>query len=211
MPPIRRQRHRQRRSLDEREIVDVAMALADAEGIDAVSMRRVAQELGVGAMTLYSYVESKDDLINLMADALMRDFLVPGPLPDDWRAALREIAVRSRNTMVQHPWLMESFGQARRMQRKMTANAQAHADQSVAAAAKLTSSPALQERIIFTIDDFVIGSAIRAMMGRGGDPEQRFEQGLDWLLDGIEQDVLSARTSAGSRRRRSGPAPRGRR
>jgi AcrR family transcriptional regulator len=204
-----RRERRQRRTLSEREIVDAAMALADADGIDAVSMRNVAQELGVGAMTLYSYVESKDDLIALMADRLMEQFLVPGPLPQDWRAALTAIATRSRETLVRHAWVMDGIGRGRT---EVTDNAAKHADQSLEAAAMLTSSRKMQERVIFTIDDFVIGSAVRQIAGRHGEnADQRFEQGLQWLLDGIEQDVLSARSSAGSRRRRPDPGPRGRR
>src|SRR5262245_7471646 len=64
------------------QIAAVALAIADAEGFGAVSMRRVAAELGAGTMTLYYYVRSKDELLDLMDCALMADVLIPdGGLP----------------------------------------------------------------------------------------------------------------------------------
>ena len=60
-----------------REIAAAALAIADSEGIDAVTMRRVARELGAGTMTLYHYVRTKDDLLALMSDALLGELIVP--------------------------------------------------------------------------------------------------------------------------------------
>src|SRR3954452_24599103 len=59
------------------EIAAAALEIADAEGFEAVSMRRVAQRLGAGTMTLYNYVRTKDELVTLMADAVMAEALVP--------------------------------------------------------------------------------------------------------------------------------------
>ena len=71
------------------QIASAALAIADAEGLRAVSMRRVAADLGAGTMSLYRYISTKDDLIALMDDALMGAVLVPADeLPADWRAAL---------------------------------------------------------------------------------------------------------------------------
>ena len=73
-----------------------ALAIADAEGFQAVSMRRVAQELNVGTMSLYYYVKTKDDLIAVMDDALMSEALLP-VLPRNWKRAITEIATQTHS------------------------------------------------------------------------------------------------------------------
>ena len=79
------------------QIAAAALAVADSEGIDAVSMRRVAQELGAGTMTLYHYVRTKSDLLDLMDDSIMAEVLVPDDeLSSNWREALTAIAKRSQ-------------------------------------------------------------------------------------------------------------------
>jgi AcrR family transcriptional regulator len=86
-------------------VVDAAVALADAEGLEAVSMRRIAAELGVGTMSLYRYVETKDDLLDLMIDQVMGEGERP-PRRDDWRAELRGIGLRHRTLVLLHPWVL---------------------------------------------------------------------------------------------------------
>src|SRR5271163_4622157 len=74
------------------QIAAAALRLADSEGLDALSMRRMASELGVGTMTLYYYVRTKDELLSLMHNALAGELLVPGgELPSEWRSALELI------------------------------------------------------------------------------------------------------------------------
>jgi len=103
-PGERRPRH------NREQIAEAALAIADAEGIDAVTMRRVAAELDAGTMTLYHYVTSKAELITLMQDAIMAEQLVPdGELPTDWREALTAIAHRTRAMMRRHPWAMSGL------------------------------------------------------------------------------------------------------
>jgi AcrR family transcriptional regulator len=87
------------------EITDAAIALADAEGIDAVSMRKVAAKLGAGTGTLYRYVARKDDLIDLMIDAVEGEDGGPEPLSGHWRQDLRAFARRARSIMHRHPWV----------------------------------------------------------------------------------------------------------
>src|SRR4030095_7141009 len=70
-------------------IAAVALQIADAEGVDAVTMRRVAAELGAGTMTLYHYVRNKRELTALMDDAIMGELLVPeDELAEGWREGL---------------------------------------------------------------------------------------------------------------------------
>jgi AcrR family transcriptional regulator len=94
------------RGLSRQEIVAAAIAVADAEGPDAVSMRRIAREVRAGVMSLYWHVASKEELTDLMLDTLEAEFQVPEPT-GDWRADLRELAHRQRAGMLRHPWVME--------------------------------------------------------------------------------------------------------
>ena len=91
-------------SLSREQISTAAVTLADTQGIEAVSMRAVAAELGVGAASLYRYVARKDELIDLMVDAVMgRDlqFEIRG----DWREDLRSFAHGLRALTLRHPWM----------------------------------------------------------------------------------------------------------
>jgi len=91
-------------SLSRVEIATAAVTLADTHGIEAVSMRTLAVELGVGAASLYRYVASKDELIDLMVDAVMGNdlqFEVRG----DWREDLRSFAHGLRAMALRHPWV----------------------------------------------------------------------------------------------------------
>lgn len=86
------------------EITAAAIALADAEGLDAVSMRRVAAELGTGAASLYRYVSGREDLLDLMVDATAAEH-VHRPPTGDWLADLVAIGGRIRAIMRRHTWL----------------------------------------------------------------------------------------------------------
>src|ERR1700759_1514511 len=92
------------------QIGRAALAIADAEGFEATSMRRVAAELDAGTMTLYHYVRDKQDLVALMDDALMAELLLPAAeLPSHWYDALGAIARRTRSALVAHPWALLSL------------------------------------------------------------------------------------------------------
>jgi AcrR family transcriptional regulator len=87
-----------------------AVSLADDSGIEALSMRRLGQRLGVEAMSLYNHVANKDDLLNGMADLVSAEFAVPLP-GEDWRHALRRSATSAHDVLLRHPWagpLLES-------------------------------------------------------------------------------------------------------
>jgi AcrR family transcriptional regulator len=111
------QRHRDRgaqpprrdRGLSRDQIVSTAIAVADAEGPDAISMRRIARELGAGVMSLYWHVESKEELLDLMLESIETEIEVPEP-SGDWRADLGAFAHRTRAAMSRHRWAMEFIG-----------------------------------------------------------------------------------------------------
>lgn len=86
------------------EITAAALAIADAEGLDAVSMRRVAAALGTGAASLYRYVETRDDLLDLMTDAVAGEYALPEP-DGDWLAGLVVVGEQARAILRRHPWL----------------------------------------------------------------------------------------------------------
>lgn len=88
-------------------IVSAAVAVAGAEGLAAVSMSRVATELGTGPMSLYRYVASKGELLALMVDAAMGP-APGGPVPgNDWRAGMSRWAWTIRDRYKQHPWVLQ--------------------------------------------------------------------------------------------------------
>lgn len=92
-------------SLTREDIAEAAIGLADRLGLYAVSMRTLAVELGVGAASLYRYVESKDELLDLMADAVMgADMHVQ--VRGDWQAHLRSYAQALRRLIRLHPWMV---------------------------------------------------------------------------------------------------------
>jgi AcrR family transcriptional regulator len=86
------------------EITAAAIAIADREGLDAVSMRRVAAGLGTGAASLYRYLETREDLLDLMIDATGAEYAFT-PLTGDWLADLLDIGEQARAIMRRHPWL----------------------------------------------------------------------------------------------------------
>jgi AcrR family transcriptional regulator len=104
-----KRRNIQRAPLSREEIVDAAVAIADAEGADALSMRRIAQVLRAGTMSLYWHVSGKEHLLDLMRDMLMAEVVVPEP-SGDWRQDLRAFAFSSRAMMRRHLWLMDFIG-----------------------------------------------------------------------------------------------------
>jgi AcrR family transcriptional regulator len=207
-----------RGGLSRAEIVRVALRVADAEGLDAVSIRRLARELNSGAMSIYHYFESRDELLELMAETVAAEMLVD-ELPADWRAALTAIARRSRATFRAHPWMLATLSERPRV----TPNLLRHIEQTSQALKALGEAgvdPALLTGIAFAVDDFMIGCTIRELMGperagtlgeatqephlryllesgefpmleqfvrAGGEVPSfdRFEQGLEWLLDGF--------------------------
>ncbi|MBS1678153.1 MAG: TetR/AcrR family transcriptional regulator C-terminal domain-containing protein [Actinobacteria bacterium] len=142
------------------EIVAAAVRIADAEGFEAVSMRRLADELGVATMTPYTHVESKDELIDLMRDAVAAEMILPEPIPDDWREALRAIAHRTKDAFEAHPWSLDIT--SRRPRARI--NRLRHVEQSVGIMVRLEVAPRTGRAILMSLDDYVIGYCARKRM-----------------------------------------------
>ncbi|HUF06981.1 MAG TPA: TetR/AcrR family transcriptional regulator C-terminal domain-containing protein [Candidatus Binatia bacterium] len=89
--------------LTQTQVLRAAMDLADAGGLEAVSMRRVAQELGVEAMSLYHHVASKEELLRGLVDLVVGEIEVARP-GTEWKSGLRRMAMSARDALVRHPW-----------------------------------------------------------------------------------------------------------
>lgn len=141
------------------QIGRAAIALADTHGFDAVTMKRIADELGAGTMTLYYYVRTKADIVALMQDGILTEVLIaPGELSADWREAIAEIARRTRAMLLAHPWSLVSLNDA-----QFGPNATRHYEQSLAALAGLAIPVGRKVEIIGIVDDFVFGGALHAV------------------------------------------------
>jgi AcrR family transcriptional regulator len=165
VPVWARDDNRRRTTLSREAIVAAAVAIADAEGLDAVSIRRVAADLNARAMSLYTYIERKEDLLDLMADEVAAETLVPGELPPDWREATLAIARRERQTTLRHPWLVELVTR-RSMLGRVGQNMLRHGDQSIAALAGLRADPAWKWRLMTAVADYSTGFAVREVRER---------------------------------------------
>jgi AcrR family transcriptional regulator len=94
---------RRRRPLTKERVLAKAIAVADKDGIEALSMRRLGQALGVEAMSLYKHVGNKGELVAAMVDSVVEQF----ELPDDeqaWEVAIRRCAICAHDLLIEHPW-----------------------------------------------------------------------------------------------------------
>jgi AcrR family transcriptional regulator len=158
------------------DIARAALEIADSEGFDAVSMRKVAQRLGAGTMTLYHYVRNKGELIALMNDAVMAEVVVPeGELSDDWRAALTQIANRSHAAFSAHHWVFQKMGD----DGAPGPNGMRHFEQSLRAVAGLGLGREQTFEVIGQVDDYVFGYSLREV-------QEREEQEHGWSPEVID-------------------------
>lgn len=97
-----------RARLDRSKVVEAAVALADARGLDAVSMRNVAERLNVTPMALYKHVADRSDLVDGMLDDVL-ERLSPSPGGEDWRHTVRARILAARAVLAIHPWVREAI------------------------------------------------------------------------------------------------------
>lgn len=92
-----------RATLTRERVLEAAVALADAQGLDALSMRNLGEALGIKAMSLYNHVADKDDLLDGIADRVVGEIALP-PAGTPWREALRQRAHAANAVLMKHPW-----------------------------------------------------------------------------------------------------------
>lgn len=154
------------------KIVAAALAIADEDGFEAVSMRRVAERLEAGTMTLYHYVESKDELVTLMVDAVAGEAVIADEeLPAEWRPAMRLLATRAREVFRRHRWALDRLDDG-----QPTPNGLLGFDQALRALAAVPISDEAKFELITLVEDYVYGFALReareiADQERGWSPE----------------------------------------
>ncbi|MFC7721540.1 TetR/AcrR family transcriptional regulator C-terminal domain-containing protein [Nonomuraea recticatena] len=130
-----------------------AVAVADAEGLEAITMRRLATELGVAPMAPYRYVSGKDDLLELMVDHVYAGMRLPGGL--GWRESLHALAVGTRELMLEHRWLARLPPQAKLA---LTPRRMAVAEQSLMALDGLGLDPDMMMGVFRGVDAYVQGA-----------------------------------------------------
>lgn len=137
-------------------IVETAVGIADREGLDAVSMRRIATELGTGTMSLYRYVPGKAELLDLMLDRVQRPSDEPAGLGEvDWRTALEALGRSMLDLYRRHPWLLE-VNQARPI---LGPNALENMENTLARIRPMGLTDPELVSVIILIDGYVVGAA----------------------------------------------------
>ena len=191
--------------LSRRQIVTVALRIADEEGLEAVSMRRIAKELGTGAMSLYHYFDSRDELFELMGDTVAAEMLVP-QLPAHWRDALVAIAGHTRAMFLNHPWMLATLQE----RPHVSPNLLRHIEQSAQSVAGLAGKvpPELMGAIVTAVDDYTTGYTLRELAAgtpgeRGRKLAARFADAFDephvrYLLESGEFPLVATFIAAGS-------------
>jgi AcrR family transcriptional regulator len=180
-PGTRKPRH------SREQIAAAALAIADREGFDAVSMRRVAEEVGAGTMTLYHYVRTKADLIDLMDDAIMGEVLIPdGELPATWRAAMRMIACSSHAAFLRHPWALRAMTDS-----NGGPNGLRHFEQSLAAVASLEIDTRAKLELMGIVDDYVFGYVFRSAEVTAALTARATDELIEGLLPHFELQIRS--------------------
>jgi AcrR family transcriptional regulator len=178
-----------RTGLTHEQIAEAAVALADGEGLEAVSMRRLAEALGVSTMALYRYVDSKDELLELMTDAVIDTDVLTAEASSDWRTLFREIARRRRATSLKHPWLPAAQGH---VPTTLTPNRNLLVERMLAALAPLPLTGDQKMRLIRAVDAYARGASDgevnqRRMLerrGHGADGDVRLllRSNMQWAL-----------------------------
>ncbi len=135
-----------------------AIVIADREGAEAVTMRRIARELHAGNMSLYWHVTSKDELLAFMVDAVEGEFQIPAP-SGNWRADLTRTAHDIRAVLIRHGWMANFIG----YRRSVGPNELVHLENSLATLSGPEVGLGLADglRILMAVETYVLGFALR--------------------------------------------------
>jgi AcrR family transcriptional regulator len=162
--------------LSRERIVAAAVEIADRQGLESVSLRNVGAALAAGPMRLYGHVSTKEQLLELMVDAVYGEMVLTGRLRGDWRKALRSMARRTRKAAHEHPWFVDLLGGRPRL----GPNALAYLEASLAS---LSGEPGFDDidlvmQAAGTVHAYVLGavrneaSELRARVKTGRDESQ---------------------------------------
>jgi AcrR family transcriptional regulator len=203
-----------RQRLTPESITAAAIRIADADGLDAVSIRRIGAELDARPMSLYNHFANKHELLSSMTDQAVGEMLVEQPLPENWREAVAVIARRMHAAYAAHPWLIFVFAQ----RPTPGPNSVRIAKQQARALSSLPVAQADVWEVQGIVNDYVLGYSFRSVATVDPDemdaamsktdvvefPElaslpdnlrarrslERFELGLQTVFDGVERRFL---------------------
>ncbi|HEX7165307.1 MAG TPA: TetR/AcrR family transcriptional regulator [Trebonia sp.] len=185
------------RGLARADIVDIAVAVADAEGTAAVSMRRIAKDLQVGVMSLYWHVESKEELHQLMLETVQAEIEAQGPT-GDWRADLAAYARNTRAAMHRHPWAIDYIGAGPPSGPQDARNA----DRLIGSLDGLGLDIMTTIWVLMTLSTYVMGATLREIQ------EVRWHRAAEETMSGMaEGDIAEALAEFDRRVRGSGRYP----
>lgn len=181
----RGRRHLPRRAdaLSRGQIVRAAIRVADADGADAVSMRRIARELNAGTMSLYWHIASKEELLDLMLDWVQGEQQVPEP-SGDWQADMRGMAASARALLHQHPWAMDFMGGRPPVGPKSMQNL----ERALASLDRLGLDKATAVTIVTTLMTYVLGAVLREVQELNG--ERYLQEQVAELTDEEKESVV---------------------
>jgi AcrR family transcriptional regulator len=177
-----------RKPLGQGRIVEAALRVLDREGLAAVSMRRVGQELGTGAASLYVHVANKDELLELMLDRVLGEVEVPPPDPARWREQVMELGRATRGALLAHPGIARVWFAGV----PVGPNALVLAEGALAV---LRAGGLPAREAAWAVDRLSLYAAADAFEGEPdphGRHDDRFEFGLALLVRGL--DAFSAQT-----------------
>ena len=205
-----------RRPLTRERILETALRLMDAEGLEAVTMRRIGRELGVEAMSLYNHVADKEDILNGVVEVVMAEYEFP-PASDDWRETARRAARSWRTLLKAHPNVITLMSEQRKPTR--TIDSMRPVDYALGVIASRGLGPEETVRAFRAFGGFIQGFVLAEIANMfGGDPhaalhedlaaeipadllphlaahfphlsecdfDEEFEYGLDLMLRGLE-------------------------
>jgi len=165
-------------------VLRAAVELADAGGIASLTMRRLAQELGVEAMTLYYHVANKDEILAGMVDLVVEEMELP-PADADWKAALRRTATSSFEVLLGHPWAASLI-----LSRTSVSRARLrHMDAILGSLRRAGFSPEMTDHAYHALDSHIMGFALWVVSMNLGSDEQLAAMAADFLEE-LEREEM---------------------
>src|SRR4029077_19433530 len=165
-----------RTPLSKERVLRTALALADAGGIDSMSMRKLGEELGVEAMSLYNHVANKDDILDGIVDLVFSEIALPAERAG-WKPAMRKRAISAHEALLRHPWappLMQS-------RTKPGPSTLRHHDSVLGSLRKAGFTLVMAAHAVSVIDGYVYGFALQQINLPLQSREQVAEVGQDIL------------------------------
>ena len=190
--PVSRRERPAKPPLSREAIVGAALAILDADGLDAVSMRTVGARLGTGAMSLYSYVPDKQALLAAMIEQVSGEQRLPETPSGDWRADLSVLAREQRALLHRHPWLIDALTH----RQPLGPNALAVLEFAAAALAPTGQPPDLRLETFALLTGFVVNFVRSELADAAAGPsrvaEEQHRQLLELLATGRYPNVAAA-------------------